>query len=715
MEFAALLITIIFSGVLGVIVYFNNPRSVTNRLLIILSITVASWSFIMYGSLRATPETTLIWIRLTTFFAVLMSTEFLLLSFTVPHQSLKPQKFFRIVILLFSLMAMVVTLTPYVFPRIEFGSGGFQPIAGPGMAIFAPVVNGYAVIAMVVLILRFIKARAKEKLQLGYVLGGIVLMLGFIIATIFIPVLFFSSVAFVSFAPLYVLIFLGATTYAIIRHRLLDIRLLVARTASYALLTIIIAVFYAALITVVGGTLLGLTLTLLQHTLLIILTVVVAFSFPAVQGFVGKLTDRVFFKNKYDSNELLGKLSKIMAEKLLLEDVTHGVLKELLAMMKITHGAFVLLEKELIADVKSEGLVESMALADSDVQILSGKRELLAFEDLDEGPVKDLMRRLNIVVVAYLQSEDELIGFLMLGSKESGDIYFEQDIELLKILAPEAAVAIQNAKQYEEIRRFNITLQEEVDRATQSLQETNEKLIETDKLKDEFLSLASHELKSPLATLKLSLSTILDGYTGEIPEKTKQFLTASYNENDRLIRLVGNMLNLSRIQEGRLKYTFAPFSLRKLILDTVENMQLTVRERGIYLNFQETTDDALNVSGDQDKLREVIINFIGNAVKFTKTGGITIRAHIDEKEIIVSVSDTGPGITDSDMKRLFQRFSQVGEEKQKTSGTGLGLYISKKIVEGHGGRVWVASKVEKGTTFYFSLPYKGEMKTDVQT
>ena len=291
-----------------------------------------------------------------------------------------------------------------------------------------------------------------------------------------------------------------------------------------------------------------------------------------------------------------------------------------------------------------------------------------------------------------------------MGNKLSGDIFTEQDIRLIEILTPEAAIAIQNAKAYEEIRRFNITLQEEVNKATKDLQEANIKLQELDKLKDEFVSLASHELRTPMTAIKGSLSTILDGYTGQINASTKEFLTAAFNENDRLIRLVNNLLNISRIEAGRITFTITKIDLDKLIKEVVKNLQMSATEKNLTLMYKDDNLPSI-IMGDEDKVKEILINLIGNALKFTHQGGVTVSVFEKDNQVTTAVSDTGHGIAKEDQDLLFKKFSQVrGSYAKQSGGTGLGLYISKKMIEGMKGNIWLESEVGKGSTFYFSLP-----------
>jgi len=233
------------------------------------------------------------------------------------------------------------------------------------------------------------------------------------------------------------------------------------------------------------------------------------------------------------------------------------------------------------------------------------------------------------------------------------------------------------------------------------LKQTNERLKRISALKDEFVSLTSHELRTPLTAIGGSLSTILEGYAGKMDKEAEEFLEGAYNENQRLLRLVNNLLNISRIEAGRLKYQITNFNLLKILESVAGTLQGQLKEKGLKLKYN-VFEKAL-VKADQDKVQEVFFNLIGNAVKFTDKGEIKVTAWKQSKTVVVAVEDTGQGIGKKDQKKLFQKFERVVGSNKK--GTGLGLYICKTVIEGMQGNIWLKSKKEVGTTFYFTLPY----------
>lgn len=691
--------------ILAFVVYKNNPRSHTNVLLSLLCWVTSVWLVVMYVSLLPSVfPINLLWIRLSIFLAVPQGMLFFLLAHTLPGEKMRLNRGQFLIIVAIVTCVMGLTLSPYAFTDITVVNNLPQPVSGPAIGLFALTMVLLSGSAIYILMTKYRRAVGLAREQYKFVLFGTLIMLGLIISTVLIPVILFQLNSFIAFVPLYTLFFLGSTTYAIVKHRLMDIRLVVARTVSYTLLIGVFAVFYALLFASLSS--LFITAAIESRTIVVstILAVIMAFTFQPLRRILEKITDSIFYKDHYDTNELLYELALIMASTLRLEDVTHGILKEILNKMRVLQGAFILTEKEQAFDIKSEGYRKAPAFSEEEIKLLSRSHSVILFDELEEGDLKTVLRNQELSVVVSLNTEGEQVGLLILGGKQSGDIYSEQDLNLVEILASEAAVAIQNSKAYEEIRRFNITLQEEVDKATKDLQDANLKLQELDKLKDEFVSLASHELRTPMTAIKGSLSTILEGYAGDISKEARDFMTSAYNENDRLIRLVNNLLNISRIEAGRFTFTVTKVDMNKIITEIVHNLEIAAKEKNLFFKFVPQLQLPL-VYADADKVREVIINLIGNALKFTHKGGVTVAASTKDDKVVTSVADTGSGIAKEDQELLFKKFSQVqGNYTRQAGGTGLGLYISKQIVEGLKGKIWIESTLGKGSTFYFTLP-----------
>jgi len=239
----------------------------------------------------------------------------------------------------------------------------------------------------------------------------------------------------------------------------------------------------------------------------------------------------------------------------------------------------------------------------------------------------------------------------------------------------------------------------------EKLEELTSKLKALDKQKDEFLSMAAHELRAPMTAIKGYVSMVLEGDTGDIPEKARGFLADTNNITDRLIRLVNNMLNVSRIEEGRLTYQEEAEYLSVPVRSVFNQFVPEAERKGLKYTINIPKDLKDKVLIDPDRIQEVIGNFISNAVKYTDEGFVKVSMkQIDGKAVKVEVSDSGPGISPEEQRNLFQKFHRVESNVGKTTGTGLGLYISKLLVEKFKGKIGVDSQTGKGSTFWFEVP-----------
>jgi signal transduction histidine kinase len=250
------------------------------------------------------------------------------------------------------------------------------------------------------------------------------------------------------------------------------------------------------------------------------------------------------------------------------------------------------------------------------------------------------------------------------------------------------------------------------------LEKANEELRKVDQIKSEFVSVASHELRTPLAAIKNSVQLILQGKTGEINEHQRKFLSMADRNITRLTNILNDLLNLSKIESGKIVMTFEEMSLKvpaELVLSSLQP-QAQVKSIQFVMDFPE---DLPTVSGDREKLEQVLTNLVGNAIKFTPEGGtISVSGRVSDGDgnmVAISVKDTGIGIPEDQLTKIFEKFHQVeGSLHRSVTGTGLGLAITRGLVEAHQGTIWAESELGKGSTFTFTLPISSKEKRDVR-
>ena len=235
---------------------------------------------------------------------------------------------------------------------------------------------------------------------------------------------------------------------------------------------------------------------------------------------------------------------------------------------------------------------------------------------------------------------------------------------------------------------------------------TREKLIE--RMKTEFVSLAAHQLRTPLSAIKWTLRILLDGDLGEITPEQKDFLEKTYQSNERMISLINDLLNVTRIEEGRYIYKPTLTGLETMVQFVVNSYKGEIERRKIEFEFKKPEVVLPQVLMDVEKIRLVIQNLLDNAIRYTPADGrVTISLNRGKKEIEFLIKDTGIGIPKDQKERVFAKFFRAANViRADTEGSGLGLFIAKNIIESHGGEIWFESEENKGSTFHFTLPIK---------
>ena len=284
-----------------------------------------------------------------------------------------------------------------------------------------------------------------------------------------------------------------------------------------------------------------------------------------------------------------------------------------------------------------------------------------------------------------LLREDQIIGSLSFNRKAPGE-FPPEVVDVLKTFATQSALAIQNARLFREI----------ADKSAQ--------LESASRHKSEFLANMSHELRTPLNAI-IGFSEILaEKMFGDINEKQTEYLQDILESGRHLLSLINDILDLSKIEAGRMELELSEFDLPTAI----DNALILVRERASRRGIQlgSTIDKRLGmIGGDERKVKQVLLNLLSNALKFTPEGGrIDVGARLDGDMAEVSVADTGIGIAPEDQDAVFEEFRQVGAADKKAEGTGLGLALSRRFIELHGGKIWVTSQLGAGSTFTFTLP-----------
>ncbi|MBU4023179.1 HAMP domain-containing histidine kinase [Patescibacteria group bacterium] len=246
---------------------------------------------------------------------------------------------------------------------------------------------------------------------------------------------------------------------------------------------------------------------------------------------------------------------------------------------------------------------------------------------------------------------------------------------------------------------------EKMEEMAKELAIANIKLKKLDQTKSEFLSIASHQLRTPLSAIKGYLSMVLEGTYGKISKKVEKPINNVFQASKQLNQLVNTLLNVSRIEAGRIKLEPIPTPIKEVLEPIVEEFKIVAQEKGLYLKLS-FADSLPLIPLDKEKINQVIMNIIDNAIKYTEKGGIIIKCKMKNEKLKITIADTGLGMSKEQLGEIFQKFNRgTAGETHWASGAGLGLYIAKEFTELHNGKIWAESGGEgKGSTFNIELP-----------
>ena len=313
----------------------------------------------------------------------------------------------------------------------------------------------------------------------------------------------------------------------------------------------------------------------------------------------------------------------------------------------------------------------------------------LRVEGAYSGPLQNatMQAGARAVLAVPLLREARIVGSLVVSRNTPGDFPLEV-VDLLQTFAAQSTLAIHNARLFLEIEQKSHELQV----ASQH--------------KSQFLANMSHELRTPLNAILGYTELIVDQIYGKVPDKIRDVLERVQKSGRHLLGLINDVLDLSKIEAGQLVLSLNDYTFEEVTQSVATAVGSLAAEKKLHL-VVDVPPGLPVANGDERRITQVLLNLVGNAIKFTDAGEVAVRVTLPDGMFVVSVADTGPGIREEDRQKIFEEFQQVDSSSTKTKGgTGLGLAIAKRIVEMHGGRIWVESTVGKGSTFFFSVPVR---------
>ena len=560
---------------------------------------------------------------------------------------------------LFVPLAALAALTPFgfVIRRVAFGPGGsLRPVNGPGMGIFAAVIAGYALFAVVSFVRRYRRSSGTARLQMQYLGAG---------AGIFLGAMTFFDVILPAFdvfspnliGPLASVAFTACAAYAILRHRLMDIRVVVQRGTIYVALAVAVSGFYLVAALVVAKILhdridAGDQMFFVASVVTVCVGLLTA---PSIERWLRRATDKIFFKGRYKYPQALRALSAVLNANIETGKILDDSARALEGVLRAEQARFVLFHSS----------------------------ENLSMPVVPPG---------GIVVPIALG--ERTTGAIVVGPKRSGDPYYEEDRELLETFASQAAVALEKARLFEKVRTHAAELEARVHERTEELERLQEE-------QRQMMVDISHGLQTPLAVAKSELY-FMKGH----PDAQKHAETFE-RSIDGISKFIYDLLALSRLDARRADTPAERVDLSATLAALAEYFGVMAEEQGIRLSAE--IEPGVSMQGSRAEIEELVMNLVSNAFKYldpSREKYVALRLRRAAGRAIIEVADNGRGIASEDMKNIFRRFYRGAGRTAPDSprGTGLGLAIAKRIAEKHRGKISLASTLGQGTTVAVDLP-----------
>ncbi len=699
---------IVVSVSLGFFVLFQNMRSEVNRTFFGMAVCLGLWMYATFNLVyAASTALTVLWDKLVFIGPVIIPPLFLYFTNVFPKKTREFSRAQKITIFL-PVIIILLMLSTDLMLKLFTASEIFMIIFGyPFFAMYFIVYLGFG---LVNILNKYNASVGMEKMQLRYlflglfassVLGGITNLL--------LP--WAGETRYVGYGLLFTILFISSTAYAMGIRRLLSIEFMVQKGSIYLIIAAIFTLLYSA-----GGLILGGSFgDVFSYRLLLMVmffSLLGALTFRTVYKTLQLSTDRLFFGGRYDyQNTILG-MSQGITSVIKLNELIDLIVSTFLKTIKVDEISFLLYDsgrqrfrsapcdvdtggkyKRIDFDVR--GPIAAWLSKYKDVLVrdeVEGEIDRSYFSKEDEARLTELKRlrdeleRLGMAVWVPVISKEKLTAIIALGYKMSGDMYTDEDVGLLKTLANQVAVSIENSVMYS-----TITKQYE------ELKQTKDKLVEADKLASlgSMAAGMAHEIKNPLSSMKVFSQLLQERY--EDPEFRRKFTEIIPKEINRIDRIVEGLINFARSPEPQISQVV----INELVDDVLNDFKDDIERSGIKL--EKNYGSSVKLLIDRDQMARALSNVILNAIQSMPSGGtlgLTVnQTDKPKKALSIKISDTGVGMTAENLKHIFEPFFTT-----KHYGTGLGLSITHSIIEGHKGTIEIESREGKGTTVSIALP-----------
>lgn len=696
---------------LGLLVLANNSKNIVNILSASINFCLSVWLIAILFFIDATSQsqayiTSKVYYVVAALFVALLT----LFSFVFP----KGDKIPKSVVYITTSLCLVVVAATVLLPNFVTGDmvihpdGNYIEVDKITYIIYSIYFLLFFLAGIGGIVRKFIRSNRRIRSQLGIYLVGILAMaVPGLITDLLLP--FYEDYSLVWVGPVMASVFVVVVSYGIVKRGMFDIKLAAVRTSAYLLSLITLSVIYYYVAYLVSVFLFdgSENASVGVGPVNIILALLLAFIFQPVKKFFNKVTNRIFYKDDYSTDDFFAKLNKTLTyttdlRALLKRSATEigGTLKseQSFFVVNTTNGHFV------TAGTNNHTQMPKADIADlNDYQ--EAKSGLVVASLLEQGNhIRRMMVSHKVELVLPLKQDGKILGYLCLGAHRNSG-YTNRDIKVLTTISDELVIAIQNALSIQEVKNLNENLQQRINQATQELRESNAQLQRLDKAKDEFVSIASHQLRTPLTSVKGYISMVLEGDVGKITDTQRKLLVEAFSSSERMVHLINDFLNVSRLQTGKFLIEKTAVNLDEIIKQELKSLETTAKSRGLKFIYNSPKKAIPQLYVDDSKIRQVIMNYADNAI-FYSPENTDINVSLSMKGDIVrfTVKDNGMGVPIAERSQLFTKFYRASNaRRQRPDGTGVGLFLAKKVIDAHDGKIVFESVEGRGSTFGFEL------------
>lgn len=726
----ALVITALLNGLLGVVIFLNGHHKKINVVYSLNIVAIISWTVAMIAYRSAPQETSMFWSRILYITPTFIASSFLYFTYIFPSERDKHICLKSLLIFLINAVLVVMVAWPgFIIEAVNIRPGFEKQLIFTNYYWFYFLYTaGFFTFGFVRLFRKYTHGIGVGRLQTLYLWSGyaIAANLAFI-SNLILP---WIGVFIVNWlGQVFTISMVAFTAYAILKYRLMDIRIVARRVFIYFGDAIYVYAFFYFVIWFYNSAFGG-VFSLGAYAVGLIVAPLFVFLFYSVDKGLRLVANRYLFVSLYNYQETINKLTEDLNHYIDLDKIIDLIVDTIRQTMQLNRAGVLLVNTETrpvhyeIAKVigfnRDNGisLVQdnflTQYLQETEKPLVLDELELLARDAKSPAQSRSFeklykhMTKIEASLCLPLMSGDKLFGIIVLGAKRVGDAYTKEDLDLLSTLSKQAGVAVENARLYAQVQEFNQRLKLEVDKATADIMKTNVDLEAALKIKDVFLQIASHQLRTPVSVMYGVMDTFKTAGDDMDEAQRKQFINSAFQKSKKLGQVVDDVLSATEMNapDFNIGSTAKPMNLREMAQKAVEFHKEEADTHKLTL-ILEAEEPGPAVKASEAFLPQAISNLVDNSIKYTPEGGsITVKAYTEGDMAVLAVTDTGMGVPPDDLGKLWDKFKRGKNAKDMhTDGSGLGLFIIKKIVEGHeGGSVFAESELGKGSTFGFKLP-----------